>query len=104
MATGISTLLIIVSAFVNSGISSPCHLENDTDNTYYCVLSNEYVQECCLNGDNCVLTQFIQEPMHNVSVMNITGLRLKDLTLENCVKPLVIEHILTVEIIHVTFR
>ena len=120
MATGISTLLLIVSAFVTNSISFPCkyYRKNDTDNTYRCVLSDKYAQDCCSSGDDCVLTKFIhaeEEPelnateewvnvSVNITVLNITELILEHLTLENCVKPLVIEHIRILNITNVTFR
>ena len=116
MAAGIgsiSAVLIIVSVFVTNSISTsdPCaQLHNDTsidtEYTYRCVLNNTFVQRCCSSpsDDDCVrLTQFIEMDEES-ELMNVTELVLANLTLENCAKPLIIEHIVMVEITDVTFR
>ena len=115
MATGISIspILIIVSVFVASGISAsdPCaQLYNDTENTYRCVLNNDLIHQCCSSAtDDCDLMQIILNFTSEDSdmleeLMNVTQLVLADLTLESCTKPLIIEHIMMVEITDVTFR
>lgn len=111
MATGILIWVsIIVSVFVVSSISLSCDRlcddldssgsGNESNSSYRCIInSTDYVQQCCSSVESRNFTM-----KFNGLDLGITELVIDSLTFENCAKPIIIEHITTVEITAANFR
>lgn len=105
MATDMFTCIsIIILVFV--GISLSCNesvfcTTSDSDSSDHCILNSNHqsqVENCCSNSLS----------VDSQSTMMFTGLNSKlvlaNLTFENCTKPIIIEHMMIIEITNVTFR
>ena len=67
-----------------------------------CILNSSFVEECCAMSNNS--TTDVNFTMKFSGSNGIEELRIADMIFENCAQPIMIEDLMSVEIINVNFR